>query len=193
MKRFAARRVATWFVPSALPALAVCLGTGFAASLTSLAGCRTPRGDGELNVVYTTPPSTSASASSSGARPWASLSAVPKMVKANNRRFTSSGHFFGRFDADILVSPEAASAYASIGPGKSVPIGALVVKKHYLSESDTPGPMLAMERTEAGMRYFELDELGNVRAEGRVQPCVGCHTQVASQDELFGVPTTGRN
>lgn len=116
---------------------------------------------------------------------------MPGLAKANAKRFPSAGHLFGRYDADVLVNEAAKAPYASIAPGSSAPVGALVVQRHF-DHDGTPGPVFAMEKGANGWSYVELDARLHVKREGRISPCVDCHTHVASQDELFGVPASGR-
>jgi hypothetical protein len=121
---------------------------------------------------------------------------VPDWTRANTRRFPSTGHLFGRYDADIRVNDVAATGYATISPGRTLPLGAIVVKVHVpkgtAQESTAPAPMFAMEKGSEGWTYVETDDDGRVVRRGRLQPCASCHSHVASQDELFGVPLTGR-
>lgn len=162
------------------------------AALGSFAACRTPPPALSLNVPYGTPAVASASASSSARPAWSHLAALRGYPKANAKRFPSAGHFFGRYDADILVSDDALAAYRAIGPGRALAVGAVVAKVHHVAGAEDAGPILAMEKGAGGWTYFELDVEGRVLREGRLEPCIGCHEQVSAQDELFGVPTTGR-
>ena len=162
------------------------------AALGFVSACRTPQPELQLNQPFGTPPVASASASSTPKALWSHLEAMRGFEKANRRRFSSAGHFFGRYDADIVVSDDALVAYRAIGPGRSLPIGAIVAKVHHVAGAEDAGPILAMEKHETGWAYLDLDAEGRVLREGRLDPCLGCHVQVAAQDELFGVPTTGR-
>jgi hypothetical protein len=162
------------------------------AALGFAPACRTRQPDLALNVPYGTPSVASASASAPLKPKWSHLADLTGFTKANARRFPSAGHFFGRYDADILVSPEASDAYRAIGPGHALPVGAVVAKVHRVAGAEDQGPILAMEKHEGGWSYVDVDVEGRVQREGRLEPCIGCHEQVASQDELFGVPTTGR-
>jgi len=130
------------------------------------------------------PPAPSASAS---APTWKHAAELPKLPRANAKRFPSAGHLFGRYDADIFVNEPARASYASVAPGSSAPVGAIVVEVH--TEHDgTPGPVFAMEKGASGWTYVELDARLRIQRQGRLSPCVECHAHVASQDELFGVP-----
>lgn len=122
---------------------------------------------------------------------WPHASAVAEWPRANARSFVSQGHLFGRWVADVHVSPAASSAYANVGPGSALPVGA-VVAEILRGKDDARGPIFAMEKSEAGWRYLEVAADGTVLRDGRGAPCVDCHAHVASQDELFGIPTTGR-
>ncbi|MEO7096470.1 MAG: hypothetical protein ABI175_24640 [Polyangiales bacterium] len=161
-------------------------------ALGFFASCRAKEPDLKLNVPYGTPPVASASASSSTRPKWAHLDELSSFAKANTRRFPSAGHFFGRYDADIVVSDDAIAAYKALGPGRALPVGALVAKVHHVAGAEDAGPILAMEKLASGWSYVDLDVEGRVIRMGRLEPCLGCHEQVSAQDELFGVPTTGR-
>lgn len=139
------------------------------------------------------PVSASASASGNAKRGpvWASWAAAQKWPKASARSFTSQGHLFGRYVAEIVVNEAAAGPYAALAPGATLPAGA-VVAEVLSTASGAPGPTFAMERTEAGWTFVELGEAGEELRRGRLEPCVSCHSVVASQDELFGVPTNAR-
>lgn len=145
-------------------------------------------------MAYGTPAassSTSASASAS-ASTWKRFGELPTYAKANARRFVSKGHYFGRLDADIFVNAIAAPVYSSLQPGSALPEGGVVVKVHRALDADAPGPVLALERRADGVAFVEMDASGHVKREGRIEPCVGCHAQVAGQGEMFGVPANGR-
>ena len=160
-------------------------------ALGYFSACRKPP-ELALNVPYGTAAVASASASSSAKPTWSHLKALDGFEKANARRFPSAGHFFGRYDADIVVSDGALAAYRAIGPGRSLPVGTIVAKVHRVAGAEDAGPILAMEKLTGGWSYVDMDEQGRVLRQGRLAPCIGCHEQVSSQDELFGVPTTGR-
>lgn len=122
--------------------------------------------------------------------PWPHLAAAAKWAKASAHPFTSQGHLFGRYEAEILVNEPAAAPYASLAPGGKLPSGAVVAER--LSAEGGAGPIFAMERGEAGWTYVEIAEDGVELRRGRLEPCVSCHAGMASQDELFGLPTTAR-
>jgi hypothetical protein len=111
---------------------------------------------------------------------------------ANGRRFTSKGHYFGRLDADVFANAIAAPVYSTLQPGSALPEGGIVVKVHRELNGSAPGPILALERRADGVAFVEMDAFGRVKREGRIEPCVGCHAQVASQGEMFGIPVNGR-
>jgi hypothetical protein len=139
-------------------------------------------------------PATSGSASTSAHPSWAPYASASSWPRANGRRFTSLGHYFGRFDAEIRVRPSAERTYASGSPTARYAIGDAVIEQLYARTAEgTPGPVLAMEKGESGWRYLELDASGNVlRADAALAPCAGCHAHAAPQDALFGVPESGR-
>jgi hypothetical protein len=162
------------------------------AALGSFGACRSSQPELSLNQPYGTPAVASTSASSTAKPKWAHLDALAKLPKANAKRFPSAGHFFGRYDADIVVSEGALADYRSIGPGRALAVGTIVAKVHHVAGAEDAGPILAMEKLASGWSYIDMDVEGRVLREGRLEPCVGCHEHVSSQDELFGVPTTGR-
>jgi hypothetical protein len=133
----------------------------------------------------------SPSASASAAPTWQHAAALGSYARANARRFPSAGHFFGNYDADIFVNDVVRETYASAAPGTVARAGAIVVEV-LTQKNGEPGPVLAMERDDAGWTYLEMDSALHVRRRGRLSPCVECHMHVSSQDELFSVPTTGR-
>jgi hypothetical protein len=131
------------------------------------------------------------SATPRAGKTWPSFAAAKKWPRASDHAFTSPGHLFGRYTAEIAVNDVAASAYATVAPGVKLPVGAIVAEPMW-SETGAPGPTFAMERGEAGWTYVEIAEDGLELRRGRLEPCVSCHGAMASQDELFGVPTNGR-
>ncbi|GAC1300655.1 MAG: hypothetical protein NVSMB1_26830 [Polyangiales bacterium] len=130
------------------------------------------------------------------ARRWSSFSAVRDWTQANARRFPSAGHLFEAFDADVFVNDVASKGYASLAPGSVFPTGSVIAKVHVTRETNgdsaKPGPIFAMEKHDGGWSFLEIDAQGQMLREGRLEPCVACHAQVATQDELFGIPLTGR-
>lgn len=132
-----------------------------------------------------------ASASAKRGHVWASWGPAQKWPKASARSFTSQGHLFGRYVAEIVVNEAAAAPYGAIAPGGALPAGSVVVEV-LTAASGAPGPTFAMERSEAGWTFVELGESGEELRRGRLEPCVSCHSVVASQDELFGVPSNAR-
>lgn len=139
---------------------------------------------------------TAAAASSPAPRAtvWALASSIKEMkgwTRANAKRFPSTGHWFGKYDADVFVNDEARATYASVGPGTSASVGARLAKVHVTREG-VSGPVFAMEKEAAGWVYVEMDSTMHVLRRGRLSPCVECHGHMATQDELFGVPLTGR-
>jgi hypothetical protein len=137
------------------------------------------------------PPSPSASGSAKLGPVWASWAPAQKWPKASARSFTSQGHLFGRYVAEIVVNELAAGPYGALAPGAALPAGA-VVAEVLTTASGAPGPTFAMERSEVGWTFVELGEAGEELRRGRLEPCVSCHSVMASQDELFGVPTNAR-
>jgi hypothetical protein len=146
----------------------------------------------ELNVAYGAPASSSSTSSSASASAWSHLAELKTWTRANARRFTSKGHYFGRLDADVFVNAVAAPVYSALQPGSALPDGGIVVKVHRELNGAAPGPMLAMEKRADGVAFVEMDALGRVKREGRIEPCVGCHAQVSGQGEMFGIPVNGR-
>ena len=146
----------------------------------------------ELNVAYGAPASSTSASSSASSPVWSHAAEVKTWTRANARRFTSKGHYFGRLDADVFVNAVAAPVYSALQPGSALPEGGIVVKVHRELNGDAPGPMLAMEKRADGLAFVEMDAMGHVKREGRIEPCVGCHAQVEGQGEMFGIPANGR-
>lgn len=147
-------------------------------------------------VGFSSPGRPTAAASSASAplvppSAWTETSAIRGWTRANAKRFVSSGHWFGKYEADVLVNDAARATYASVAPGASASVGAKIAKVH-LTHEGVLGPVLAMEKEESGWVYVEMDSAMRVRRRGRLSPCVECHAHVLTQDELFGVPTTGK-
>lgn len=136
-------------------------------------------------------PTAPASSPSPKATVWAFASSLKGWTRANAKRFPSTGHWFGKYDADVLVNDEAKVAYASVGPGVSASVGARIAKVH-ITRDGVNGPILAMEKDASGWLYIEMDSTMHVLRRGRLSPCIECHGHVAGQDELFGVPLTGK-
>lgn len=138
----------------------------------------------------TTAPPASASAPP-GAPPWRHGSSLAGLPKANARRFSSAGHLFGRYEADVFVNEVGRARYDAVAPDTTAPRGALVVQVLY-EVAGGPGPVFAMERGDDGWTFTELDARLRVVREGKLSPCVECHAHVASQDHLFGLPAAAR-
>jgi hypothetical protein len=165
-------------------AVVACLGLAFA--------CGPSLPPPEVNVAYGAPVASASASTSSSAPTWPHLAELKTFTHANGRRFTSKGHYFGRLDADVFVNAVAAPVYSALQPGVSLPEGGIVVKVHRALNGDAPGPMLAIEKRTEGNVFVEMDAFGHVQREGRIEPCVGCHAQVAGQGEMFGIPVNGR-
>jgi hypothetical protein len=163
-----------------------------AAATGSVLACTPPMEPVGYTSLATPPKSTGpAPSASSSARPWASLEAARSWPKANAKRFVSAGHLFGRYEGDIRVNDAGKDAYSALAPGSKLPVGAKVAL--LLAGTDgAPGPTFAMEKEATGWAYVETDARGAMLRRGRLSPCVECHAHVADQDELFGVPLTGR-
>lgn len=128
---------------------------------------------------------------SSAPKKWAAADASSAWTKANAKRFVSRGHLFGRYEADIHVDATAAEPYARVAPGVTLPVGSKIAER-MMTHDGVPGPIFAMEKEASGWMYVETDARGVLLRRGRLSPCVECHAHVASQDELFGVPLSGR-
>ncbi len=131
------------------------------------------------------------SASATAAPKWTHAASLRAWPASNAKRFPSNGHFFGRFDADVHANDLAREAYATLGPGTTMPVGA-VVAEILVAKDGTPGPILGMVKGDAGWTFVEAQADGTVVRSGALSPCVECHGHVSSQDWLFGVPTNGR-
>ncbi len=148
-----------------------------------------------MEPVGVTPHSAAASAappSASASVPvWSQAASLKTFTRVNAKRFPSSGHLFGKYDADVLVNDAARESYANVTPGTSAAPGALIVEVH-VAHDGTPGPVFAMEKSASGWTFIDMDSAMHVLRKGRLSPCVECHSHVESQDHMFGVPLTGR-
>jgi hypothetical protein len=181
-------------VPTPSTPLAAALIVAIAAVAAGGAGCGAAEQGPVIGVSRLAggpPPSASASASAKRGPVWASWGPAQKWPRASARSFTSQGHLFGRYVAEIVVNEAAAGPYGVLAPGGSLPAGAIVAEV-LTTANGAPGPTFAMERSDAGWTFVELGEAGEELRRGRLEPCVSCHSVVASQDELFGVPTNAR-
>jgi hypothetical protein len=97
--------------------------------------------------------------------------------------FLSRGHFFARYQATISVSEDAASAYADLGPGSQMPEGAIVTER---LQAPDDSQTLIMKKLAGAWSYFQVGRPDKVQA--MLHPCIDCHAQRASQDNLFGHP-----
>jgi hypothetical protein len=142
---------------------------------------------------FSTPPkeAPAAASASSSAKPWPLFQAAKSWPTANAKRFVSAGHLFGRYEADVRVEPTVKDAYLSIAPGAKLPVGAKIAM-FMVGADGSPGQTFAMEKEATGWAYVETDARGMQLRRGRLSPCVECHVHVADQDELFGVPVSGR-
>jgi hypothetical protein len=165
-------------------------GAAFAAAVMLGLAC-TPAMEPVGYSPHTSTPPPSASAKPPPPPTWVHAKALSSFTRANARRFASSGHYFGKYDADILVNDIARETYGRPSPGTIAKQGSVIVKVHVTREG-VAGPVLAMEKGEAGWTYIEMDGGLHVVRKGRLSPCIDCHSHVGSQDELFGVPLTGR-
>jgi hypothetical protein len=89
------------------------------------------------------------------------------------------------------VNETGKDGYATLAPGSRLPVGTKIAI-HLATPDGTQGPTFAMEKEPSGWVYVETDVRGAMLRRGRLSPCVECHSHVADQDELFGVPVTGR-
>lgn len=171
-------------------ALAIALAIAIVAPLVAVSACGPALEPVGLSTGGRLPEPAPTTSASAVAR-WAHADAARAWPASNAKRFPSGGHFFGRFDAEIRANEAARATYASIGPGVTLPAGA-VVAELLVGKDGTPGPILAMEKGADGWVFVEAQADGTLVRKGALSPCVECHTHVASQDSLFGVPTNGR-
>src|SRR5262245_42396010 len=120
----------------------------FATTALAMAACaRVPQpvraGISEAQLVAPPRPATSAPAP----EPWKHAATLPQFRRLS--RFPSKGHFTARLEADLLVSPEAADAYAAPPYGK-LPVGTVLVQRHFEGPDGQVRDLLAMEKRETG-------------------------------------------
>jgi hypothetical protein len=110
-----------------------------------------------------------------------------KLVKLDQAPFLSNGHAGGRYDADVYVNGEAKDAcLAERGP---IPVGTRLVMEHREKKGGAPGPLMMMEKKEAGFdprhgdwRYVAVD--ATEVNDGALVPCATCHDE-APHDHVF--------
>jgi hypothetical protein len=104
---------------------------------------------------------------------------------AQTRRFRTEHLTEARW-AVTRASPEAASIYATLVTGATLPDGSALVQALSETESSAPVGYLAMERNAGSWDYLTLD--GQGRPAESIEPalCRRCH-QEALADEVFGV------
>jgi len=90
--------------------------------------------------------------------------------------------------AQVRLSPEARATYLGL-VADDYPVGSVILEVLREVDTNRPGPVLALERTEAEWRYWVLD------TEGRPDPahaeslelCARCHAAAPSAP-VFGLP-----
>lgn len=99
-------------------------------------------------------------------------------------------HLTGARWAVTHASPEAASAYATLVAGATLPDGSALVQALSETEGAEPVEFLVMERSAGTWDYLALD--GDGRRAESLEPalCRRCH-QEAPSDEVFGVGAVG--
>jgi hypothetical protein len=164
-----------------------------------LAACLKPAGDavGVSHRPASTAESGVAVASTSAvasASAWEHADAFRGWTRANVRRFTSPGHLFGRWDADVYVNEAANAEYRQISPARPLADGAVVVEvlTRAGAAGEVAGPIFALERHDDETAFVEMDASGRVLRRGSIEQCVGCHAHVEDQGGAFGLPTAGR-
>jgi hypothetical protein len=98
-------------------------------------------------------------------------------------RFSSAGHFVGRYDAIVWASEDAAEPWDK---QTSFPDGARLIAEHVERTSDRPGPLLMMERRAGAWRWTMVTSDGRTVIDGDSQACAGCHAE-APRDGVFVV------
>ena len=112
-------------------------------------------------------------------------------TKVNAARFVSSGHADGRWDVDVYVNDLGKAPFLS--DRGIVPVGTKVLKIHFERPGAKRGPVMMMEKREAGFdpehgdwRYVVVSSTGEVVKDGPAGVCAGCHDD-APHDHLFRV------
>ncbi len=114
---------------------------------------------------------------------------LPRLRRAADRQ--PSEHLDGTFDGEVLID-EAAAPYPKLGPSRQVGVGATLVERHLLRETDTASIYFAMVKRPPGYdptggdwEYLVLAPTGEIEQRGRLPLCARCHAD-APHDHLFG-------
>ena len=119
-----------------------------------------------------------------------------------SRPYRSESHAMGNVYVMPWVNDVGADAYRELsGP---MPVGTVLVKEHFPIMDGVPAESRAAYLVMAKMHtgydsdhgdwyYAVVDDMaGEVKMQGKIDMCIGCHTQVATTDYLFGVPDSVR-
>jgi hypothetical protein len=133
-------------------------------------------------------------AEASATAPWARAADVSTFRPVTPTPFVSHGHFDGRWTAELVASPEAASPYVDLRKTSAFPLRSVLLEKLRDRRTLAPGPWFAMEKRERGYyeaggdwSYVVLDARGNLEQAGQIDACARCHAQGIS-DWVFGLP-----
>ena len=170
---------------------------GCACILSVPFGCERPA-ESPAGVSSAHPPRPSTAADGGVVVTPASIGVLPsdfrtRYAKLTANRFVSAGHASGRFDVEVYANPAAASAYTK--HTGTFPEGVVFVKEHWEraagSEGVQPGPLMAMEKMQAGYdpehgdwRYVVVGPDGKLLTNGKPEGCVLCHDD-APRDHVF--------
>ena len=119
-----------------------------------------------------------------------------------SRPYRSASHAMGNVYVMPWVNDAGLDAYRALsGP---LPMGTVLVKEHFMIMDDVPAESraayLVMAKMPAGYDsdhgdwyYAMVDDMAHeVKVQGKVEMCIGCHMQAAGTDYVFGVPDSAR-
>ena len=119
-----------------------------------------------------------------------------------SRPYRSESHAMGNVYVMPWVNDAGLDAYRALsGP---LPAGTVIVKEHFPVQDDmaseSRAAYLVMAKMPTGYDadhddwyYAMVDDMAHeVKAQGKVEMCVGCHMQAAGTDYVFGVPDSVR-
>src|SRR5262249_55840121 len=139
-----------------------------------------------LPGVSEVPPEAPSSARGSGdaGAPWERAAESAGYRRLVPRQFPSEGHFAGRWNAEIAGNESAESAFASLGPKSSAPVGAVIVERMFDRKTGAPGPVFAMEKEDAGYfaeggdwKFVVATPALVLEDAGQLPLCARCHAE----------------
>jgi hypothetical protein len=135
------------------------------------------------------PPPPSASASEPPPPPFHLAEQLARLHRVTDRH--PSDHLDGSLDGEVWVD-ERSRAYPKLGPNRTLGVGATLIEKHVLRETETLAVYFAMVRRPPGFdpagddwEYFIVSPSGEVEQRGRLAMCSRCHLD-APFGHVFG-------